>query len=39
MGGRFFSIFDCKVEYKIGQMMQQNARVGHQGGYYVYSTI
>ena len=37
-GGRFFSIYDGTTEYRLGQLVEQPARPGHHGGYYVYRT-
>ena len=33
--GRFLSLYDGTTEYKIGEKLEQTARKGHQGGYYV----
>ena len=35
---RFYSIYDGKTEYVIGENMGQKAMAGHTGGYYVYNT-
>ena len=37
-GRRFFSIYDGETEYQLGQPVEQPARPGHHGGYYVYRT-
>ena len=37
--GKFYSIFDGKTEYTIGQELKQAARQDHNGGYYVYKSV
>jgi hypothetical protein len=34
-GGRYFSIYDGKTEYRVGQMLSQKIAANHGGGYYV----
>jgi len=34
--GKYLSLFDGKTEYKIGERLEQPAKRGHQGGYYVF---
>lgn len=36
--GRFYSIYDGKTEFRIGETLYQPAQAGHEGGYYVYRT-
>jgi len=34
--GRFFSIYDGKTEFRLGETLHQPAKSSHSGGYYVY---
>jgi len=39
IGDKYFSIFDGKTEYVLGQIMHEPASSHHGGGYYVYPTM
>lgn len=36
--GRYFSLYDPEVEYKLGEKMKQPAKRNHSGGYFSYPT-
>ena len=36
---QYYSLFDAKTEYKIGQPIGQRVKRNHGGGYYVYRTV
>lgn len=36
--GRYFSLYDPTVEYKLGERVKQPAKPGHGGGFYTYPT-
>ena len=38
LNGRYYSIFDATVEYRINRELTQRAMPDHKGGYYVYAT-
>lgn len=38
MNGKYFSIFDGKTEFDLGQTLFQKAELNHMGGFYVYQT-
>jgi hypothetical protein len=37
--GRYFSLYDPEVEYKLGEKMKQPARKNHSGGFFSYPTL
>jgi len=37
--GKYLSLYDGKTEYKIGELLEQTAKRGHQGGYYVTESL
>lgn len=36
--GKYYSIYDGKTEFSLGQTLYQKAISSHQGGFYVYNT-
>lgn len=38
LDGKYFSIFDGKTEFKLGEALYQKAEPNHLGGFYVYSS-
>ena len=36
--GRYFSIYDGKTEFKLGETLHEAAQPQHEGGFYVYRT-
>lgn len=36
--GRYYSLYDPNVEYKLGERMKQPAKKNHSGGYFSYQT-
>jgi hypothetical protein len=37
--GKYYSIYDGKTEYILGQTMHQEAQENHKGGFYVYQNV
>ena len=37
--GKFFSIYDANIEYKVGSINHEKVMSGKKGGYYVYKDI
>ncbi len=37
--GKYYSIYDGKTEYILGQTLHQEAEDNHKGGFYVYKNV
>lgn len=37
--GKYLSLYDGKTEYRLGERLEETAKRGHQGGYYVMESL